>query len=146
MRLYKALLHLYPSSFRKEYEEELVHIFRERRTPMHNPVSIAWLWLSGFVDVVLNAARAHWEILLQDLRYTTRTLLRAPVFTLTAIIVTGLGIGASTAAFSITDHVLLRPLPFPDSDRLLSGRFGQIRQKLCEWTETLKRSRHTSYL
>jgi len=61
MRLYKALLHLYPSSFRKEYEEELVHIFRERRTPMHNPVSIAWLWLSGFVDVVLNAACAHWE-------------------------------------------------------------------------------------
>ena len=119
MRLYKALLHLYPSSFRKEYEEELVHIFRERRTQMHNPVSIAWLWLSGFVDVVLNAACAHWEILRQDLRYTTRTLLRAPVFTLTAIVVTGLGIGASTAAFSITDRVLLRPLPFPNSDRLV---------------------------
>ena len=119
MRLYKALLHLYPSSFRKEYEEELIHIFRERRTRMHNPVSIAWLWLSGFVDVVLNAACAHWEILRQDLRYTTRTLLRAPVFTLTAIVVTGLGIGASTAAFSITDRVLLRPLPFPNSDRLV---------------------------
>src|SRR5262249_25806036 len=118
MRLYKALLHLYPSSFRKEYEEELVHIFRERRTQMHNPVSIAWLWLSGFIDVALNAACAHWEILRQDLRYTTRTLLRAPVFTLTAIVVTGLGIGASTAAFSITDRVLLRPLPFPNSDRL----------------------------
>jgi len=86
---------------------------------MHNPVSIAWLWLSGFIDVVLNAACAHWEILRQDLRYTTRTLLRAPVFTLTAIVVTGLGIGASTAAFSITDRVLLRPLPFPNSDRLV---------------------------
>jgi len=119
MRLYKALLHLYPSSFRKEYEEELVHIFRERRMQMHNPVSIAGLWLSGFVDVVLNAAGAHWEILRQDLRYTTRTLLRAPVFTLTAIIVTGLGIGASTAAFSVTDRVLVRPLPFPNSDRLV---------------------------
>jgi predicted permease len=119
MRLYKALLHLYPSSFRKEYEEELIHIFRERRTHVHNPVSIACLWLYGFVDVVLNAACAHWEILRQDLRYTTRTLLRAPVFTLTAIIVTGLGIGASTAAFSITDRVLLRPLPFPNSDRLV---------------------------
>src|SRR5262245_35724403 len=119
MRLYKALLHLYPSSFRKEYEEELVHIFRERRMQMHNPVSIAGLWLSGFVDVVFNAAGAHWEILRQDLRYTTRTLLRAPVFTLTAVIVTGLGIGASTAAFSVTDRVLVRPLPFPNSDRLV---------------------------
>ena len=37
MRLYKALLHLYPSSFRKEYEEELVRIFRERRTQIYNP-------------------------------------------------------------------------------------------------------------
>src|SRR5215813_6896577 len=119
MRLYKALLHLYPSSFRKEYGEELVHIFRERRMQMHNPVSIACLWLSGFVDVVFNAACAHWEILRQDLRYTTRTLLRAPVFTLTAIVVTGLGIGASTAAFSVTDRVLVRPLPFPNSDRLV---------------------------
>src|SRR5262245_43085917 len=119
MRLYKALLHLYPSSFRKEYEEELLHIFRERRTHVHNPVSIAYLWLFGFVDVVLNAACAHWEILCQDLRYTTRTLLGIPVFTLTAIIVTGLGIGASAATFSITDRVLLRPLPFPNSDRLV---------------------------
>ena len=119
MRLYKALLHLYPSSFRKEYEEELVRIFRERRTQMYNPLSIAYLWLSGFVDVVVNAACAHWEILRQDLRYTARTLRRAPVFALTAIVVTGLGIGANTAAFSITDRVLLRPLPFPNSDRLV---------------------------
>jgi putative ABC transport system permease protein len=119
MRLYKALLHLYPSSFRKEYEEELVRIFRERRTQIYNPLSIAYLWLSGFVDVVVNAACAHCEILCQDLRYTARTLRSAPVFALTAIVVTGLGIGANTAAFSITDRVLLRPLPFPNSDRLV---------------------------
>ena len=92
MRLYKAFLHLYPASFRKEYEEELVHIFRERRTQAYNPFSIAYLWLSGFVDVVVNAAYAHCEILRQDLRYTARTLRRAPVFALTAIVITGLGI------------------------------------------------------
>jgi len=119
MRLYKAFLHLYPASFRKEYEEELVHIFRERRTQAYNPFSIAYLWLSGFVDVVVNAAYAHCEILRQDLRYTARTLRRAPAFALTAIVITGLGIGANTAAFSITDRVLLRPLPFPNSDRLV---------------------------
>ena len=80
MRLYKALLHLYPSSFRKEYEEELVRIFRERRKQIYNPLSIAYLWLSGFVDVLVNAACAHWEILRQDLRYTARTLQRDMCF------------------------------------------------------------------
>jgi hypothetical protein len=113
------LLHLYPSSFRKEYEEELLHVFRERRIQVVNPLSIAWLWLSGFVDVVFNAACAHWDILRQDLRYTKRTLLRAPAFTLTAIIITGFGIGANSSAYSITDRMLLRPLPFPNPDRLV---------------------------
>src|SRR6185369_13356738 len=71
------------------------------------------------VDILINASYAHWDILLQDLRYTLRSLLRSPGFTLTAIVVTGLGIGATTAAFSITDRVLLNPFDFADSDRLV---------------------------
>src|SRR4030095_2020159 len=47
------------------------------------------------------------------------SLARARGFTLTAVVVSALGVGATTAAFSIVDHVLLRPLPFPDSDRLV---------------------------
>src|SRR5204863_7056142 len=61
----------------------------------------------------------NWDILRQDLRFTARSLQHAPGFALTAIIVTGLGIGANTAAFSVTDHALLRPLPFPKADRLV---------------------------
>ena len=67
----------------------------------------------------------HLDILRQDLRYTLRTLLRAPGFAVTAIVVTALGVGATTAAFTLADHVLLRPLPFPEPDRLvkiLEGR------------------------
>jgi predicted permease len=67
----------------------------------------------------------HLDILRQDLRYTRRTLLRAPGFAVTAIVVTALGVGATTAAFTLADHVLLRPLPFPEPDRLvkiLEGR------------------------
>src|SRR5262249_20691017 len=59
------------------------------------------------------------EILLQDLRYTVRTLRRSPWFALTAILVTALGIGANTAAFSVADFVLLRPLEFPQPDSLV---------------------------
>ena len=61
------------------------------------------------------------DILGQDIRYTLRTLRRAPGFTLTALAVAAIGIGATTAAFTVTDHVLLRPLPFLDADRLVKG-------------------------
>lgn len=119
MRLHSLLLYLYPSSFRSEYGEELSHVFSERRRQVTNPLPILFLWVREFIDILINASCAHWDILRQDLRYTARTLARTPGFTLTAIIITGLGIGANTAVFSITDHVLLRALPFPDADRLV---------------------------
>ena len=68
----------------------------------------------------MNAAAVHWDILTQDLRYTARTLNRARGFALTAIVIVALGVGANTAAFSVTDFVLFRPLPFQDADRLVT--------------------------
>jgi predicted permease len=61
----------------------------------------------------------HLDILRQDLRQAFRSLRGSPGFSLTALMVTALGVGATTAAFTLTDHVLLRPLPFPESDRLV---------------------------
>jgi predicted permease len=53
------------------------------------------------------------------IKYAFRTLLKSPVFSLTAIITIALGIGAATAIFSVTSAVLLRPLPYKDPDRLV---------------------------
>ena len=67
--------------------------------------------------------------MLNDLRFAIRGLARTPGFTAVAILTLALGIGATTAVFTLVDSVLLRALPYPDSDRILSirheGRGGE---------------------
>ncbi|MFI5230820.1 MAG: ABC transporter permease, partial [Gemmatimonadales bacterium] len=119
MRLYRALLHLYPISFRREYGAELAALFDVRARQTGRGLPMLALWIGTMAEVIANATAAHWDVLRHDLRYTFRTLARSPGFALTAILVTALGIGANTAAFSVADFVLIRPLPFANPDRLV---------------------------
>src|SRR5947209_10192372 len=57
--------------------------------------------------------------LLQDLKYTFRSLVRAPLFVFAVIVPLALGIGANTAIFSVADALLRQPLPFDHMDRLV---------------------------
>jgi putative ABC transport system permease protein len=83
--------------------------------------------------------------LISQLRYTVRQLLKSPGFAVTAVLILGLGIGANRAIFSLINGVLLKPLPYPNADRLFHlyrtvknsnteprcARLGLIRLQRC---------------
>jgi predicted permease len=117
--VYRALLRIYPASFRNEYGDEMCAVFERRRRDAAGAAQTAALWVGAVGDVASNALRAHGDLLRQDLAFTVRTLGRSPGFAVTAVAVAALGVGATTAAFSITDHVLVRPLPFARPDSLV---------------------------
>jgi len=117
--LYRALLRLYPASFRAEYEAELLRAFADAGRGRSRLSTT----LAAIADVVPNAVLAHAAVLRQDLHYAARTMSRSRGFVTTVVLVTALGVGANTATFSVADAVLLRPLPFPQPERLV---------RLCE--------------
>src|SRR5262245_22912399 len=78
----------------------------------------------GGVDQVKESVRDTWHVrairdLMQDLRYGVRVLTKAPAFTVVAVLTLALGIGATTAIFSVVDGLLLKPLQYPDADRIV---------------------------
>src|SRR5215475_7840762 len=90
--------------------------------------------------------------LVQDLRFAARAFLRAPRFTIPAVLALALGIGATSAIFSVVRGVMLKPLPYRDPDRIVSiwetnVSRGQLRgivaaSNFIEWRERARSFDH----
>src|SRR5262249_28590882 len=85
--------------------------------------------------------------MIKELRFALRSLFKQPGFAAVVVITLALGIGASTAIFSVVNAVLLRPLPFPNSDRLqvVWGNFRslnieRLRAKAAEYEDYAKQT------
>ena len=143
-RFYRALLRLYPARFRREFTQDLVETFRDQqRDAARRGTPAVLVWLTILRDLITQAfaerlslavrrrprdtdeedstmAAVPYALRFAELRFAVRRLARVPGFTGTTIFVLALGIGATTAVFSVVSAVLLRPLPYPASDRLVS--------------------------
>jgi predicted permease len=122
MLLYRALLYLFPASWRAEYGSEMCSVFQARRRDASGLLGRLALWLEVLPDLLTNALAVQCDLLAQDLRYSLRALRRSPGFALTATAIAAIGIGATTASFTMVDHVLIRPLDFPRQNRLVKLR------------------------
>jgi len=133
-RVYRRLLRLYPRALRLRFEDEMVAMFLERRRAAGD----AWTSrLAFWVDVLIDFTRALVRERLAgdptiervrsmpmgglgyDLRQAWRMLTRAPALAFFVAALMALSIGATTAAFSVVNTVLLRPFPFARPDRLV---------------------------
>ena len=142
--LVRALLALYPASFRSRFRDDLeaaaedrldevwrgsgllrpflvarlatdvaLAALRERLDPSFHAAAPSATPVNGFGPTLWVAS------MLQDLHFALRSLLRRPGFTAVALFTLALGIGASTAVFTVVNGVLLEPLPFPEPEELL---------------------------
>ena len=138
--IYRILLYACPPAIRRDYgaemEEAFVHcleVERARRTRLGGIVAA----MRGLLDVLIFACRARWHgwgasaqpdhhirsrrplVILRDVRGTVRLMRSQPALTAGIVLMLALGIGATTAIFSVVYGVLLKPLPFPEPDRLV---------------------------
>ena len=128
MKLYRLLLRLYPRAFRDRFAVEMIALF----TDAHASADRSWrgrlaFWRVIAGDVARSAARERFPTdrsfsmaeFGYDMRQAWRAVSRAPALAAFAVLLMALGIGSTTAVFSVVNAVLLRPFPFGDPERIV---------------------------
>lgn len=133
--LFRLLLRLFPRGFREEHGAGMQELFETRLARARGPGRRLGVWTRTLGDVAGAAWAVRWgtdditgrrrggastmDTLLQDFRQTLRHLARAPVFTVGAVLLLAVGIGANATVFTVVDGLLFRPPPWGDAERVV---------------------------
>jgi putative ABC transport system permease protein len=120
LRLYQPFLWLYPAEFRDEYRRELCLAFMDRWHEERSITGSLFVWLHAVLGIFYQAPREHYHMIAHDLRYAFRILRKDLSVTAAAILILALGIGSTTLVFSLVNGLLLRPLPYPQPERIIA--------------------------
>ncbi|HET9370574.1 MAG TPA: ABC transporter permease [Vicinamibacterales bacterium] len=115
--LFAAVLHLYPASYRDEYGREMTLVLVDRLRAERSAAARVVALLAAVAAVVVDAPRQHAVVVAQDLRLALRLIGRERWFAAVAIGTVALGIGLSTAVFSVGKSLLVDALPYREADR-----------------------------
>jgi len=122
---FRMLLRLLPAEFRGDYGAEMEQVFMDQHGEAEREagkMGVLRLWWETAKGIFTTAPGEHLSMLRQDSSFALRMMRKNIGFTIAAIIVLGLGIGANTAIFSVVNAVLLKPLPYAHGERLLKLR------------------------
>ncbi len=114
VRVFRALLAIYPGEFRDEYGREMALVFADRHRAASTIGERLLIWIEALWGLASQAPREHAAMLMQDLRFAIRALRKDKTFALTVLLTLALGIGANTAIYSFVEAILLRSLPVRD--------------------------------
>ncbi len=121
-RRFRMLMRLLPAEFRGDYGPEMEQVFADQRSEAArkgDKMGLWRLWWDTARGIFTTAPREHLAMLRQDCGFALRMMRKNLGFTIAAIVVLGLGIGANSAIFSVVNAVLLKPLPYEHGERLL---------------------------
>src|SRR5512134_3460236 len=116
-RVFGAVLHLYPASYRDEYGREMTLVLVDRLRGEHNAAARVVVFLGAIASVLTDAPRQHALVLSQDLRLAVRLIRRERWFATVAIGTVAIGIALSTAVFSVGKSLLVDALPYREAER-----------------------------